>query len=112
MWLFTILRRIFAYIPGWLGGYNGISNTHICAEMTGVPVHHWEKSPKVCDDLLDQHIISSGVGVAFLTLAWWIIALNYYMVKCCVQRITKTQVVAVEDHRMGQSHHQVLHDLS
>lgn len=66
-----------------MGGYNGIPNNHICARITGVTVDHWDKSQETCNELIDQHIISSAVGVGTITLMCWIIMFNYHLIQFC-----------------------------
>lgn len=82
-YVFQGLRRVYAYIPSWMGGYNGIANNHICARITGVSVEHWDNNEDTCNDLLDQHIISSAVGIGTITMACWMLMFNYHLIQFC-----------------------------
>ena len=61
--------RFYAYLPTWLGGYDGSANESVCSQITNVVAEHWKLNEQVCEELILRKFFSKCLG-AFVLLSF------------------------------------------
>lgn len=77
------LTRIYAYLPTWLGGFEGATNEFICSQLTNIAEDHWKAlvNREICDDLITRKFLSKCFGIVICVVFISIISCSYNVVQ-------------------------------
>lgn len=60
------VEYLYIHGPHWLGFWEGIDNSDICAGLTSVPSQTWNKNQESCNNLIYRHSYANLLGLIFL----------------------------------------------